>query len=72
VDEVEAAYCHHLNILTMRDVDHISEFLLSHVTNPFPHFMKFMKRECEAVARLVENQPAKKRLPRFERSRVKG
>ena len=36
--------------------------------------MKFMEREREreAVARLAENQPAKKRLPRFERSRVKG
>jgi hypothetical protein len=40
--------------------------------NPFPHFMKFMEREREAVARLAENQPAKKRLPRFETSRVKG
>ena len=93
VDEVEAAYCqlqelNHLSILTMRDVDHISEFLPSHVrvewirkyqdmssaekVNPFPHFMKFMEREREAVARLAENQPEKKRLPRFERSRVKG
>ena len=93
VDEVEAAYCqrqelNHLSILTMRDVDHISEFLASYVrvewirkyqgmssaekVNPFPHFMKFMEREREAVAKLAENQPAKKRLPRFERSRVKG
>ena len=65
------AYCqlqelNHLNILTMRDVDHGSEFLPSHSIvewtrihqdmspaeklNPFPHFMKFMKREREAVA----------------------
>ena len=34
-DEVEAAYCQlreldHLNILAMRDVDHISKFLLNH------------------------------------------
>ena len=36
VDEVEAAYCqlqelNHVNILTMRDVDHISEHLPSHI-----------------------------------------
>jgi phosphoglycolate phosphatase-like HAD superfamily hydrolase len=36
VNEVEAAYCQlqeldHLGILTVRDVDHISEFLQSHV-----------------------------------------
>ena len=64
VDEVEAAYCQrqqldHLNILTMRDVDHISKFLPNHVrvkwireyrdrpfpekVKPFPHFIKFLE-----------------------------
>ena len=66
VDEVEAAYCQlqelsHLDVLTMRDVDHISKFLPSHVRGewirkyqdlpstekikPFPHFMKFLNWE---------------------------
>ena len=31
---------------------------------PFPHFMKFLEREQEAVARLAESQPIKKRFPR--------
>jgi hypothetical protein len=93
VDEVEAAYCqlqelNHVNILTMRDVDHISEHLPSHIkvewvrkyhdmspgekVNPFPWFMKFLEREREAVARLAENQPPKKRFQRYEKGRVKG
>ena len=85
VDEVEAAYCQlqeldHLNILTMRDVDHISKFLPKHARvewirkyrdmpstekiKPFPQFMKFLEREREAVSRLAESQPVKKRFPR--------
>ncbi len=93
VDEVEAAYCqlqklNHVNILTMRDVDHISEHLPSHIrvewirkyhdmssgekVYPFPYFMKFLEREREAVAHLPENQPAKKRFQRHEKGRVKG
>lgn len=40
--------------------------------NPFPHFMKFIEREREAVARLAESQPAKKRSPFSDKSRVKG
>ena len=85
VDEVEAAHCQrqeldHLNILTMRDVDHISKFLPNHVrvewirkyrdmpspekVKPFSHFMKFLEREREAVARLAESQPIKKRFTR--------
>ena len=93
VDEVEAAYCqlqelNHINILTTRDVDHISEHLPSHIRvewihkyhdmssgekiNPFPYFMKFLKREREAVTRLAENQRAKKRFQRHEKGRVKG
>ena len=74
VDKVEAAFCQlqelsHLDVLTMRDVDHISKFLPSHVRvewirkyqdlpstekiKPFPHFMKFLNREREAIARLA-------------------
>ena len=85
VDEVEAAFCQlqelsHLDVLTMRDVDHISKFLPSHVRvewirkyqdlpstekiKPFPHFMKFLNREREAIARLAESQPVKKKFAR--------
>jgi hypothetical protein len=68
----------HLNILTMRDVDQISKFLPTHVrvewirkyqdmpsserVKPFPYFMKFLEREREAVARLAESQPLKKKF----------
>ena len=64
----------------MRDVDHISKFLPNHVrvewirkyrdmpspekVKPFPHFMKFLEREREAVVRLAESQPIKKRFLR--------
>jgi hypothetical protein len=78
VDEVESAYSQlnelgNLNILTMRDVDQITELLPNHLkvewrrryrditptekVRPFVPFMKFLNTEREAVSRMAENQP---------------
>ena len=78
VDEVESAYSQlselgNLNILTMRDVDQITELLPNHLkvewrrryrditptekVRPFVSFMKFLDTEREAVSRMAENQP---------------
>ena len=78
VDEVESAYGQlnelgNLNILTMRDVDQITELLPNHLkvewrrryrditpsekVRPFVSFMKFLDTEREAVSRMAENQP---------------
>ncbi len=77
-DEVESAYSQlselgNLNILTMRDVDQITELLPNHLRvewhrryryitpteklHPFVSFMKFLDTEQEAVSRIAENQP---------------
>ena len=68
-----------LNTLTMRDVDFVNGLLPSHLKvewirkyhgmselekiQPFKSFMRFLEREREAVSRLAENQPKKKRTP---------
>ena len=68
-----------LNTLTMRDVDFVNGLLPSHLKvewirkyhgmselekiQPFKSFMRFLEREREAVSRLAENQPKKKRIP---------
>ena len=78
VDGVESAYSQlselgNLNILTMRDVDRITELLPNHLKvewrrryrditpvekiRPFVSFMKFLNTEREAVSRMAENQP---------------
>ena len=71
VDVVESAYSQlselgNLNILTIRDVDRITELLPNHLTTsitpaekirPFVSFMKFLDTEKEAVSRMAENQP---------------
>ena len=77
IDETEVAYSQleelgRLNILTMRDVDMISELLPSNLKAewrrkyrdmspykkvcPFNAFMKFLDGEHEAVARVAEAQ----------------
>ena len=86
VDEVESAYCQldelgNLNVLTMRDVDLITELLPSHLkvewrrkyrdmsstekVHPFVPFMKFLEGEREAVARMAEAQPRRKKRNTF-------
>ena len=86
VDEVESAYCQldklrNLNVLTMRDVDFITELLPSHLkvewrrkyrdmsstekVHPFIPFMKFLEGEREAVARIAEIQPRRKKRNSF-------
>ena len=81
IDEIESAYSqleelNQLNILTMRDVDMISERLPSNLkvewrrkyrdmepsakVNPFVAFMKYLDGEREAVARLAEVQAKRK------------
>ena len=81
IDETEVAYSQleelgRLNILTMRDVDMISELLPSNLkaewrrkyrgmspyekVSPFNAFMKFLDGEREAVARVAEAQVKRK------------
>ena len=66
-----------LNTLTMRDVDFVNGLLPNHLRlewirkyhdmnqtekiQPFKSFMKFLEREREAVARLAEYQPRRRR-----------
>ena len=66
-----------LNTLTMRDVDYVNALLPNHLRiewirkyhdmsqieklQPFKPFMKFLEREREAVARLAEYQPRRRR-----------
>ena len=77
VDVVESACSQlselvNLNILTMRDVDRITELLPNHLKlerrcyrditpaekiRPFVSFIKFLDTEREAVSRMAENQP---------------
>lgn len=78
VDVVESAYSQlselgNLNILTMRDVDRVTELLPNHLKvewrrryrditpaekiRPFGSFMKFLDAEREAISRMAENQP---------------
>ena len=78
VDVVKSAYSQlselgNLNILTMRDVDRITELLPNHLKvewrcryrdttpaekiRPFVSFMKFLDAEREAISRMAENQP---------------
>ena len=85
VDEVESAYCqleelNQLSVLTMRDVDLISDLLPIHLKVDWRRkyrellpeeklqretsFMSFLERECGVVARLAENQHLKKRSER--------
>ncbi|XP_048579343.1 uncharacterized protein LOC125560937 [Nematostella vectensis] len=77
IDVVECAYSQleemkKVDVLTMRDVDFVSELLPVHSkiewirkyhnlsvedkVHPFSHFMKFLETEREAVARLAEKQ----------------
>ena len=77
VDEIESAYSQldelkRLSTLTMRDVDFISELLLTHLKvdwrrkyrdlspddklQPFKFFMTFLERERSVVARLAEQK----------------
>jgi hypothetical protein len=86
VDEVESAYCQleelgNLNVLTMRDVDFVTELLPSHMkvywrrkyrdmsstekVHPFIPFMKFLEGEREAVARIAEVQPRRRKRNSF-------
>ena len=67
-----------LNTLTMRDVDFVNGLLPNHLRiewirkyhdmsqaeklQPFKPFMKFLEREREAVARLAEYQPRRRKL----------
>jgi hypothetical protein len=81
IDETESAYSQleelgKLNILTMRDVDMISDLLPSNLKvewrrkyrdmnpseklNPFIEFMKFLDGEREAIARIAEAQARRK------------
>ena len=68
-----------LNTLTMRDVDFVNGRLPNHLRiewirkyhdmsqtekiQPFKPFMRFLEREREAVARLAEYQPRRKKIP---------
>ena len=77
-----------LNTLTMRDVDFVNRLLPNHLrlerickyhdTNqagkiqPFRPFMKFLEREREAVARLAEYQPRRRRMLEFLKTGDRG
>lgn len=86
VDEIESAYSQleelgNLSVLTMRDVDFITELLPSHSRvewrrkyrdmspaekmHPFIPFMKFLEGEREAVVRIAEVQPRRKKRNSF-------
>ncbi len=82
MDEVESAHCQleeleNVRVLTMRDVDFITELLPSHLkvelgrnyremssakkVHPFIPFMKFLEDEREAVVRIEEKSHEEKR-----------
>ena len=84
VDEVEAAYCQlqefdHLNILTMRDVDHISKFLPNHMrlewickyadmpspekVRPIPTFHEVFGTRARACIQISRQSAHKKEVP---------
>ena len=86
VDEVENAYSQleelgNLSVLTMRDVDFITELLPFHLkvewrrkyrdmsstdkVHPFIPFMKFLEGEREAVVRMTEIQPRRRKRNPF-------
>ena len=82
IDDVESAYnqlkeLNHLNTLSMRDVDIISDLLPIYLKvdwirkysdlsseeklQPFTPFMAFLEKERSVVSRLVENQHVRRR-----------
>ena len=77
-----------LNTLTMRDIDFVNGLLPNHLRlerirkyhdmsqtekiQPFKSFMKFLEREREAVARLAEYQPRRRRTPEVPKTGDRG